>query len=355
MLIRILTVLIAGVAIVFHHTMVSLSRRQQFRFSDGSRLPRIPPASPLTDEEVQSFHRDGYLLYRGMIEGLALQDAQQASRQVVQSFSLLDYIFKSFTKVNLQLWRRYPEFARLAFESYMPSIAAQLMGEQTSVRVLKDALFAQTKRDQGCGFHVDDAGFFPTNRETKGIQFWIALDSFSKTEGGGLRIVRGSHTAPYAEECRRAVLGGYNRTCTIAEHNPKCNELLEKDSLVFDMEPGDVIFWDRYTFHRTEPFRQTKNEPNVAPLSRYTIRYIPSNARALDGGLLHRSMKEGEVFSGAYYPQVWPHANHTEIKKILEGLGDDVHLPSVFLTRFLSKIGLANDPYRPQQKQRSDK
>ena len=98
-------------------------------------------------------------------------------------------------------------------------------------------------------------------------------------------------------------------------------------STVFDMEPGDALIWDRWTFHRTEPFHiqgsdesavQEDGEGGVRHKMRYTIRYIPGTAKA--SGFLHEPQKKGEVFNTPYYPQVWPKAIKSEIKAIRKGL-----------------------------------
>ena len=87
-------------------------------------------------------------------------------------------------------------------------------------------------------------------------------------------------------------------------------------STVFDMEPGDALIWDRWTFHRSEPFHNQGE--GVQHKLRYTIRYIPGTAKA--SGILHEAQQKGEVFNTPYYPQVWPKAVKTEIKAIQKGL-----------------------------------
>jgi hypothetical protein len=90
------------------------------------------------------------------------------------------------------------------------------------------------------------------------------------------------------------------------------------------MEPGDAIVWDRWAFHRSVPFKATANATatestatasdidSAAAASgalklRYSIRYIPSTAKAAGAGLytgLHESVTVGQPFTSPHNPQV---------------------------------------------------
>jgi hypothetical protein len=101
------------------------------------------------------------------------------------------------------------------------------------------------------------------------------------------------------------------------------------------MEPGDAIVWDRWAFHRSVPFKPTtatntntdttdSDSDSVSDSTaadsasdsatasaglklRYSIRYIPSTARAAAAGLytgLHESVAVGQPFISPHHPQV---------------------------------------------------
>jgi hypothetical protein len=288
------------------------------------QLGLLPAVSPLTDADVRQFHQDGFLVYRNLLQpGAGLQALQQAGRDITSSFFWTDLLFgKLFHKVRLQTWRSKRVIAQLAFQSSLPSMAAQLLGEQSSIRILKDALFGQVPNKPGCGFHVDDKGFWPARDDSNGVNFWIALSSYTKVEGGGIRVAKGSHKQDWARACRDIIYAKTEdtkkpMTCSMPEWSPDCNERLENISITFDLEPGDVVMWDRWTFHKSDPFHGTNNGTEAK--LRYTIRYIPSDAVA--EGMHHGSVKDGELYHGHYYPQVWPMPLEEELKKLRGGFG----------------------------------
>lgn len=291
-----------------------MCRVESLHFSQGVKPPA---ASPLTKAEINKFKRDGFLVMRQLVTGNELRDLQTAGDEIAHSFFWTDLVFRSFyQKIRMQTWRSKHAVAKFAFESTLPSIAAQLLGEQTSIRILKDAIFIQSPGKPGCGFHVDDKGFWPADDESGGINFWVALSHYTEAEGGGIRVARGSHTAKWAKECRdiiKVAAGEKPRTCNMDEWSPKCNEHLWKVSETHDVEPGDVILWDRWLFHKGETFRHNDTNTTVSKL-RYTIRYIPSNAVAM--GIHHGSVQDGEHYHGHHYPQVWPQVLESEIKKL---------------------------------------
>lgn len=275
----------------------------------------------LTEEQVEQYKQDGFLFKKGLVTGKDLELLQVAGNEVIDEVYWTDYVFaKFYKKITMQVWKTKKEIARFALESNLPSISAQLLDEKDSIRILKDAIFAQTSGKGGCGFHVDDRSFWPAEN-SNGVTFWVALSPMRVAEGGGIRLAKGSHTAEWALECRDAIQN--NKTCSMDELHPVCNEKLYNVSEMFDMEPGDAILWDRYLFHRGEPFHDVESD---ARKLRYSIRYVPKGATA--AGFHHSSVETGAPLSGPHYPQVWPNAIQEEVEGFA-GFGNS------FYARFL--------------------
>ena len=293
-------------------------------FSNGSSIPSAPLPSTLTNEQRQTFRETGVLFLPGLLQGNMLSNAVTAAEDIYGRHSIMDLLFAAYySKTSLQEWRNTPALARVAFESSMSSISADLLGETKSMRILKDALFGQTGTGVGCGFHVDDKGFWPAEDDSSGVNFWIALSDYNAETGGGIRVAAGSHMADWAMPCRDVVLNGTIReqkTCRMSELSPDCDAKLNEISVIYDMKPGDAILWDRWTFHRQEPFKTVVDNEHKL---RYTVRYAPSDARAAANGLLHASVQPGKPFDTPYHPQVWPAALEHELKAIHQGLGSD--------------------------------
>lgn len=311
------------------------NRREKLVFSHGSDFPSTPLPSTLTDEQRLTFQESGILFLPGLLIGDLLEDAIKAGEQVYQTPSLMGLLFRSvYAKLSMQEWRSTAGLARVAFESSMSSIAADLLGETHSIRILKDAVFGQTSTGGGCGFHIDDKGFWPAEDDSTGVNFWVALSDYDVSTGGGIRVAPGSHKAEWAGHCREMIAETPQNTCRMHEISPECDAKINEISAVYDMKPGDAILWDRLIFHRQEPFKyELVGEHKL----RYTIRYVPSTARAAVDGILHPSVQRGEPFQSPYHPQVWPEALIDEMKVIHEGLGSDFVLNLPRMAAFLLK------------------
>jgi len=153
-------------------------------------------------------------------------------------------------------------------------------------------------RLQGCGWHVDDKGFWPSRDDDSGlgINVWIALDKYRISHGGGLAVAPTSHRASFASSARKAISSGFGDTCRMRELSPENHEKLEALKVTYDMEPGDAIIHTRYCFHRSDDFTEegkshfysdteSQSSPTKKALLRYSIRYMPADSFIADGKL----------------------------------------------------------------------
>jgi len=239
----------------------------------------------------------------------------------------------------------------------MVSISAQLLeakqidnnNNNIALRILKDGFFGFQggNKNTGCSFHCDDKFFWPASDDTTGVNVWLTLSSVTAQEGGGIRVVNQSLIEPRVfDECLAVIRGNttgtsYNYTCQMETLSPTCFDKMMQASTVHDMEPGDALFWDRWTFHRSEPFVATAADDGVYKM-RYTIRYVPDTAVA--EGVVHPSIDPGARLQGPYYPQVWPHALRDEVDAIRGGtLEADMSLvsPALVWRIVKRKLGLS--------------
>eukprot|EP00457_Paulinella_chromatophora_P006112 gb/GEZN01006130.1/.p1 GENE.gb/GEZN01006130.1/~~gb/GEZN01006130.1/.p1 ORF type:complete len:419 (-),score=42.93 gb/GEZN01006130.1/:199-1455(-) len=274
---------------------------QRVELSDQALTGQIA----LTPEQKNSYARDGVILMRSLLTPSQAKELRtDAATAARTTSSFMDLLPKApYAKILFDLWRTRSLFARVTVQQ-LPSLAAQLL-PHPRLRLLRDALFSYEPGRKGCGWHVDDEGFWPTKNDTGGLTVWIALDEMKVSEGGGLAVAQGTHIdQPWIRACRQAIKGD---TCAMESRSPECHQKMEWHKLQWDMQPGDAIVWDRWIFHRSVPFHGDVNKikSEEGALMRYTVRYIPDNATAI--GLLHASVQQGGSFIGSpYYPQVWP-------------------------------------------------
>jgi hypothetical protein len=252
-----------------------------------------------------------------------------------------------------------------------------VINDAVNLRICRDIFLTKDDDPYACGWHVDDTGFWPSVAADAGVNAWVALDDMpwpwssshvvvdpsdrpekSDTEKrmnhppvATFALSLGSHRAPWRHEAYHITGSTHTQppegfqsaqdliarrtgsgTCNIQSSAPDLYEKLEERKIVYDMKRGDVIFHDRWLFHRTvtvdeynkmaglskEEF-QLRNESNEKGkiFKRYSIRYSPGTARVPPGygfelSALHNPQNANSTLDeiverdGPFYPKVWP-------------------------------------------------
>ncbi len=197
----------------------------------------------------------------------------------------------------------YPAVQRLALESPLAGLAAQLFGAR-KVNFLFDQIFI---KQPGAGtrtaFH-QDWGYFHVDGEQV-ASFWTAAEPVAK-ENGGMGYVRGSHRWDLHSPnvfVGQAVSGdnGLPSLPDIEGHES------DYDIVYFDVEPGDVIVHNYRTVHGAR---------GNTSLDR-TRRAVSLRFAGDDATVLHRpsapaefpvdpTLRDGDPLDSKTYPVVWP-------------------------------------------------
>ena len=237
--------------------------------------------------------------------------------------------------------------------------------ESVNLRVCRDIFLTKDDDDYACGWHVDDTGFWPSLASDPGINAWIALDDMpwtGNTSVATFSLSLGSHRASWRHEAYQVTgsthtnpLEGFTSaedlikrrsgsgTCNIKSSAPHLYEKLEKNKVIYDLRRGDVIFHDRWVFHRTVTVSEAAKEQGVSEKPqtdklwrRYSIRYSSGTAIVPPGfgvelSVLHdsananRTLDEIVERSGPWYPKAWPHSQSTAEDETIEGIEELVH------------------------------
>ena len=239
--------------------------------------------------------------------------------------------------------------------------------DDVPLRVARDIFLTKDDDPYACGWHVDDAGFWPTVARDPGVNAWVALDDMpwpGPAPAATFALSLGSHRAPWRGRAYEATGSahtdppeGYESaadvitrragkgTCNIHTTAPDLHEELERNKVLYDLKRGDVIFHDRWLFHRTVTVREygemTRADPNQKTdrvFRRYSIRYAPGMSRVPPGygtepAVLHdpananRTLDDIAQQSGPWYPRAWPRgAGADAAKEELEDLGRLAHV-----------------------------
>ena len=262
-------------------------------------------------------------------------------------------------------------FRHVALKSTVPLVAAELMGlgqgkaKDETLRVIRDIYLAKDEGEYVCGWHVDDHGFWPAQASSPGINAWISIDDIPPGPGGTFALAVGSHAVDWKDSAHSAIGSvmtypedGFkdardlvkNRpgagTCNLETAAPETYEKMENSKRIYDLQKGDVIFHERWLFHRTIPFDREvvhnhklrywgykggyeKEPPPPLMKRRYSVRYGPGSSVVIKGwgtepSVLWNEANAGKTVDdvsqadGPWYPQCWPGIDPSEIESMKE-------------------------------------
>lgn len=148
---------------------------------------------------------------------------------------------------------------------------------------------------------VDDFGFWPAAATAAGINAWIAIDDMPVDGGGSFALAVGSHEASWKDEAhfvtgatttvptngfRSAADMFSNRTgsgtCNIKTTAPHLYRRMEETKRIYELQRGDIIFHQRWLFHRTVAFERdyvaAAEDGDNLLYRRLSVRYSPGSA-----------------------------------------------------------------------------
>ncbi|KAG7364670.1 phytanoyl-CoA dioxygenase family protein [Nitzschia inconspicua] len=333
----------------------------------------------LSEEMILAFERDGVIAIRGLLDANTLDALDRASMRLVEEQKQKNQaktqekakIFNGRKSQGSQFYtvrqnaiflpsdneNTTSPFVEVAMMSAIPKLAASLLQSQQSpetctnetVRILRDIFLAKDEDQYICGWHVDDIGFWPALADAPGVNAWIALDNMPIENGGGFALAVGSHKAPWRYDAYELTgsthsfpEGGFtsskdilhnrpgNGTCNIKDAAPHLQRRMEETKRIYDIKRGDVIFHDRWLFHRTVPFQRdpvsdrivNNDEPLV--FRRYSVRYGPGSSIIPPGygtepsviSLAENGGKSADNVArddAAWYPKVFPSVDVAEL------------------------------------------
>ncbi|MBD3768619.1 MAG: phytanoyl-CoA dioxygenase family protein [Rhodobacterales bacterium] len=204
---------------------------------------------------------------------------------------------------DVAAWRWDQGIRKVAFDSVLPGIAAELLGANY-LNFWEDTTFVKAPHTrQKTAFHQDLAYFQIEGEQC--VIVWIPLDPANR-ENGTMQYVRGSHK--WGETYAPNVF--VSQTPIRSSPHPKCldieGEQAAYDIVSFQVEPGDVIIHHVMTLHgsggnRSDHWRRAMS-------FRYCgdeVRYFDRPGAIPQVGVAH-DLRDGDKLISADYPIVWP-------------------------------------------------
>jgi hypothetical protein len=241
------------------------------------------PLAVLTQQQRREFNATGLLLLRGVVPRAVAVEL----RKVIEAEPpLASPLFgENIDHVVSHAWAFYTAFGQVTAAGLTASVAAQLFGAPerqtaTHVRLVNAVVYGVGRGQHGADWHTDEISYRPlgysgANRSARGISAWMPLQPVGDNdEGGGLLLVP-SNTASrdcFAMGVHDPVSGRVRPTAAASE----CSRTLQQRGLsTGPMQPGDVLFFERSVWHRSDPPTDSFVTPHRFS---YTERFAPDDA-----------------------------------------------------------------------------
>ena len=220
--------------------------------------------SALTPEQVEQYHRDGYLVLRQLItpaeagellqrledlatgklplpSGINMQVEPVVQRGEAEAPSFLESLRKvERLAIEDDLFRRNSRDPRLL------NIARDLLGPD--LKLFRDALMMKPPHHGSAKPYHQDSVYWRIEPRELG-SYWLALDE-ATPENGCMRVLRGSHQWG---ELEHKHLGDFQ----VEE-----DKLDTSTEVIVPLQPGDALFFHSMLLHATSP--NTSDQPRRA-------------------------------------------------------------------------------------------
>jgi ectoine hydroxylase-related dioxygenase (phytanoyl-CoA dioxygenase family) len=230
-----------------------------YRTGVATTVPQRSSFDDVTDEQVESFRRDGFLIVE---EGLVSMAAVELLRGRFAALFDGDYPTGiAPDEVNWKRGRDRDDVTRQICNGWRADdvIAAQVLSETTGriaarlggyrgTRMLQDNCLWKPPGTKSLGMHQDGsyAGYLSPPEM---ITCWVALDE-TFAQGGTIEYVRGSHLWPKAPPDRGSFHAPDNWLAPLDGATP---EGVEPERVPVVVKPGGCAFHHSLTFHGSGP------------------------------------------------------------------------------------------------------
>ncbi len=284
-------------------------------------LPDLPKSlvRPIADEEIAAYERDGAAVLRGVVPLEWVEVMREAIERILQApgDASVEYTPKNNKGRyygDFFVWMRDPDFRAFMQESPMPELAAQVLKSATLNFFYDQLLVKEPNTKEPTPWH-QDLSYWPV-RGNDILSVWVPFDPADEASGVVV-YVKGSHK--WGKMYAPAAFGkksGFAEIYAKAGLEPLPDIEAGREDyeiLKWELEPGDVLVHHPLTLHYASG--------NASPTGRrrgLALRYLGDDAifddrpgtfmenRKVMSLLPDIKLRDGDRFSGAVFPQVWP-------------------------------------------------
>ncbi len=204
----------------------------------------------LTDDQVISFHRDGYVIVRGFFTTPEIERLYStATSDTVISENALDLNDQTGKKTRLTLWFNPGEdlYSILIRSSRMVKSVARLLDSDSPVCHFHTKLMQKEPRVGGAWEWHQDYGYWYKNQflfPEQLVSVMIALTDANQ-ENGCLQVISGSHKMGRVNH-------GFAGEQVGADQVMVNHALKTMEHVYVELQPGDALFFHSNILHRSE-------------------------------------------------------------------------------------------------------
>ena len=241
------------------------------------------PAGPLSADDLQQWHRDGYVIVRGLMSPERVARVRETFDDLAAGPTRIEGHFEPATDEEAagNPLKRYPRVMHP--HAFLPEIKAELLDPQIGdvLRVLLDdepiatqtMFYFKPSGSKGQALHQDN--YYLRVAPHTCIAAWCAIDP-SRPDNGGMEVVPGTQDmeiacADLGDDTPEFVLRDSFETDYVAPPEGKA-------AVPCVMEPGDVLFFNGSVIHGSTP----NNHPTLWRRS-LIHHYMPAAATSING------------------------------------------------------------------------
>ncbi len=257
----------------------------------------------LTNEQVETFQRDGFLVVADVLSPDELVtfggavDAAVTGRASIDTRPLEEKtVYEQSFIQCINLWEDSTDVRRLTFDPRLGEVATQLLGTD-AVRIWHDQALYKESGGRETDAH-QDRPFWPIEPANQ-VTAWIPFDGIERGQGA-MAYVPGSHRK------------GLERFCDISHLFQEPYDIVNDPALEgvepvwVEAEPGSIVFHHSLTVHLAEP--NTSNDTRRV----YCIIYFADGCvrRTAIPHIVpdRQKIDVGQPIAGEVSPIVWPRA-----------------------------------------------
>jgi ectoine hydroxylase-related dioxygenase (phytanoyl-CoA dioxygenase family) len=266
----------------------------------------MPTPSPITDETVESYQRDGAVL----LPGLLAAEVPMLVEAVAQNMAAPSPFERSYKPADGTAmffqdycnWQRIDGFRRAFFESPMAAAAARLMRSRTARIFHEHVLVKEPGNSMKTPWHQDQPYYLVEGRQS--VSFWVPLDPVPREIA--IEYVAGSHR--WGKDFRpQRFDGSALYSGDDAEAVPDVEIERAKGNvrvLGWAMQPGDAVAFDFRCLHGA-PANTTTNRRRAV-----SFRWVGDDAvfakrkGRTSPPFPHLTFEDGAPFEGPEFPVV---------------------------------------------------